>query len=195
MNSYCSHFIPVCLFLLLWGGDVLWDDRTLVLVLPGSYAFSICHLFFHFPASQSSFWPGREWELQWLCWPCLMLLMPVSSMARLTPKKESKPKYVSGFELQIWVFKMHEMRNFGRLLQHESTCVGHEWHFLFMLRLLNTKLKQMSRQLWTEKTASGWRRGRVWCVHHYRLWLWQRKVKEVPRTRYSKFISYLYNNV
>lgn len=79
-----------------------------------------------------------------------------SSKARLAPEKENKPKHVSGFELQIWVFKMHEMRNFGCLLQHESTCVGHEWHFLFMLRLLNTKLKQTSRQLWMGKMGSGW---------------------------------------
>lgn len=175
MNSYCSHFIAVCLFLLLWDGDVPRDDKALILVLPGSYAF-LCMVFPFLIHSSISLLPspgsgqGGEWELQWvaLATPhasgCLF-----SSMARLAPKKENKPKHVSGFELQIWVFKMHEMRNFRRLLQHESTCVGHEWHFLFMLRLLNTKLKQTLRQLWMGKTGSGCRRGRVWCVHHYRL--------------------------
>lgn len=170
MNSYCSHFIAVCLFLLLWDGDVPWDEKALILVLPGLYAF-LCMVFPFVIRSSISLLPsphsgqGREWELQWVA-----LAMPhasgclFSSMARLAPKKENKPKHVSGFELQIWVFKMHEMRNFRCLLQHQSTCAGHEWCFLFMLRLLNKKLKQESRQLWMGKMGSGWRRGRVWCV-------------------------------
>ena len=62
-----------------------------------------------------------------LLWSCLAHRVALFSLAaRLTPKKENKPKYVRDFELQIWVFKSHEMRNLRCLLQHESTHVGHE---------------------------------------------------------------------
>lgn len=87
MNSYCSHFIAVCLFLLLWDGDVPWDDRALILVLPDSYAF-LCMFFPFVIHSSISLLPspcsgqGRGWELQWvaLAMPhasgCLFLLWP-----------------------------------------------------------------------------------------------------------------------
>lgn len=71
MNSYCSHFIAVCLFLLLWGADVPWYDKALILVLPGSYAFP-CLVFPFVIRSSISLLPsprpgqGREWELQWV---------------------------------------------------------------------------------------------------------------------------------
>lgn len=49
-----------------------------------------------------------------------------SVTARLIPKTENKPKYVSDLELQMWVVKSHEMRNLRCLLQHESAHVGHK---------------------------------------------------------------------
>lgn len=62
-----------------------------------------------------------------LLWSCLAHQVALISLTvRLTPKKEHKPKYVSDFELQMWVLKSHEMRHLRCLLQHESTHVGHK---------------------------------------------------------------------